>query len=52
MRNKSWEQSDFTKVVRVTEEDYEWLKQHKLKKSLAGFLKHVIAKIKIGKNLD
>ncbi len=42
MRSKNWEQSEFTKVVRLTEQDYDWIKAVKGKKSAAGFLKEII----------
>ena len=50
MRNKQWNESKYTKLIRIKEEDYEWIKQNKGKKSAAGFLEEIIKQLINNKN--
>jgi len=36
------ETTEFKKGIRITEDDYNWIRQRKKKKSAAGFLKQII----------
>jgi hypothetical protein len=46
MRDKEWNESRFNKRIRVTEDDLEWIKKNKGKKSAAGFLEEIIKQYK------
>lgn len=41
-----YEQSIYTRQIRITKEDLEWIKENKGKKSAAGFLEQIINKAK------
>jgi hypothetical protein len=41
------ETTRFTKDIRLTEEDYDWIRKNKGKKSAAGFLEEIIKQYKI-----
>jgi len=41
-----WE-SKYKKLIRITIQDYEWLKKNKGSKSLAKFLEEIISKQKV-----
>lgn len=41
-----YEDSKFTKLIRLTDEDLEWIKKNKGKKSAAGFLEQIIKQAK------
>ncbi len=40
------ETTRFTKAIKITPEDLEWIKKNKKKKSAAGFLEYVIAEFR------
>jgi hypothetical protein len=40
------ETTRFTKGIRLTEEDYEWIRKNKKKKSAAGFLEEIIKQVR------
>lgn len=40
--------SNYTEKIRITEEDLEWIKENKGKKSAAGFLEQIIKQAKNG----
>ena len=42
LNRKDKTKTRFVKVIRLTVEDYEWIKANKSKKSLAGFLENII----------
>lgn len=42
MNGKKWENSIYTKIVRISKEDLEFLKDNKEKLSIAGFLHFLI----------
>lgn len=44
-----YEDNKYTERIRLTKEDLEWIKQHKGKKSAAGFLEALINSIREGK---
>ena len=46
---RRFEESEYTKLVRVSEEDLEWLKRNKNKLTIAGFLKNIIQSAKKSK---
>ena len=46
MEKRNWENTRYTKQIRITEEDHAWLKKEKGKLTLAGKLEEVIKKIK------
>jgi len=37
-----WKDSKYKKLIRITEEDLDWIKENKGKKSGAGFLEEII----------
>jgi hypothetical protein len=39
---RDWNTTRFTKRIAITDEDLEWIKKNKGKKSAAGFLEEVI----------
>jgi hypothetical protein len=41
-----YEDSKYQKIIRITEEDLEWIKVNKGKKSAAGFLQSMISEFK------
>lgn len=41
-KKRDWKQSEYKKLVRITEEDLKWLEANKHKKSRAGKLKEII----------
>jgi hypothetical protein len=41
-----YEDSNYKRQIRITEEDLEWIKEHKGKKSAAGFLEEIIKQYK------
>ncbi len=43
------ETTEYTKGIRITEEDYDWIRKNKKKKSAAGFLREIIKQYKNGK---
>jgi hypothetical protein len=43
---RDWETTRFTKRIALTEEDLEWIKTNKGKKSAAGFLEQIINEYK------
>jgi predicted CopG family antitoxin len=45
---RDWETTRFTKSIKITEEDYECVKENKGKKSAAGFLKPIIKQYRDG----
>lgn len=46
MVKTDWNKSRFKKLVRITEEDLNWIKKQKGKKSSAGFLEAIIKFVK------
>jgi hypothetical protein len=42
MANKNWENSEYTKLVRIKADDLEYLKLNKEDMSAAGFLNYII----------
>lgn len=46
----NWETSEFTKIIRVSEEDYLYILATKNKKSIAGRLKEIIEYYKYENN--
>jgi hypothetical protein len=46
MYGKDWKDSEFKKVVRISEEDLEYLKKIKDKKTIAGMLHFIITKFR------
>ena len=42
MANKNWENSEYTKLIRISVPDLEYIKMNKEQLSSAGFLKHII----------
>ncbi len=44
MEKRNWENTEYTKIVRITYEDLEWLKKNKGKMSIARKLKEIIKK--------
>ena len=46
---RDWETTRFTKRIALTEEDLEWIKKNKGKKSAAGFLEEIIKHYKNGR---
>lgn len=49
---RDFKTSEFVKVIGLTEEDYDWIKMAKGKKSAAGFLKEIIKEYKNVKRND
>lgn len=49
MNQESWEDNEFQKKVRIKEEDLEWLKKTKGKKTIARRLEEIIKKERYGK---
>lgn len=45
---RDWETTRFTKSIKLTEEDLEWIRENKGKKSAAGFLEFIINKYREG----
>ena len=43
-------QTRFIKVIRLTQEDYDWINQYRKKKTAAGFLEHIINNYQNGNN--
>lgn len=42
----NWETSKYEKVIKITKEDLDWIKENKGKKSAAGFLKQILEEFK------
>lgn len=49
--SNNWKQSKYKKIIRISIEDLDFLKQEKDKKSLAGFLEEIIKYYKDENNL-
>ena len=49
MDKQNWEDNEFQKKVRIKEEDLEWLKKTKGKKTIAIRLEEIIKKERYGK---
>jgi hypothetical protein len=43
---KNWNESIFSKKIRITEDDLQWVKKTKGKKSIAGRLREIIKEAK------
>ena len=48
MDQTTWEENEFQKKVRITEEDLEWLKKTRGKQTIARRLKEIINKERYG----
>lgn len=41
-KRRDWKQSEYTKLIRIKEEDLKWIEMNRHKKSRAGKLKEII----------